>query len=154
MVRCTLVSTFSIILGIAQQRVETPDCVNYCPAPVMYLLNTDPPHNRPPYVPLALRKWYAEWTLSVYTSPPSPVSPVRKMFRMKCMTIISLFSQWSIDIFLDFRSCWRSIFLLFYFFLFFVNITKILTREREKKGEKCLSFVFIKHCCTLYCYKL
>lgn len=43
MVRCTLVSTFRIILGIAQQRVETPDCVNYCLAPVMYLLNTDNP---------------------------------------------------------------------------------------------------------------
>jgi len=156
MARCTLVSTFRIILGVAQQCVETSDCVNYCPAPVMYLLNTDPSHDRSPYIPLALRKWYTEWTLSVYTSPPSPVSPVRKIRGWNAWQIcLSSVNDPLIRFSLFFRSriCDARFFLFLFLSREYNKSFNERKREREKKRAKFLSFAFIERYC-LYCYEL
>jgi len=127
MARCTLVSTFRIILGVAQQRVETPDCVNYCSAPVMYLLNTDSPHVRP-YIPCPQEMIHGMNTVGLYFSTVIRSSCSQNTW-MKRMTIMSLFNQWSIDTFLAFHVC-----PIFPFF--FENTTKVLAREKERRSAR------------------
>lgn len=108
------------------------DCVNHCLALVMYLLNMVSPHDCLLCVPLALRKWYAGWTLSVYTSPPPLgkfATPIWKIRKWNAMTIVSLFNRWSVDMFLAFLS---------FMYLYYIYVCDCIWYMRERQRKICL----------------
>lgn len=155
MARCTLVSTFRIILGagrgegerVAQQhRRNAGLCKLCCPAPVMYLLNTAPPCDQstlcPPCPQEMIRGMHSiglYFSIAVLYRPP--FCPENS--RMKRVTIICLFSVDNPSIRFSLFSCSGDV--RYFFFLFFSRLHESFN-EKKRKGQSIefLSFAFIE----------
>lgn len=156
MARCTLVSTFQIIPGVAQQRVETFACVNSlcCPAHTGHVFIKHSSNPVAPTTPSALSRAPsgndARYALSVYTSPPS-VNPRGKFadetrdnyvsFRRRRRR--STIRRFAISLVPRLPVLFDPLSSFFYFvFLFFIIIgswgfyVEISTAERGREREK------------------
>lgn len=96
---------------------------------------------------LALRKWHAEWTLSVHTSPPS--------------LLFVKYADETYDNYVSLQSMIRLFLAFLSFTLVTLNVpssisfpestTEVLTREREGRSARIFCH---SHLSLLYCYKL